>query len=164
MWFIEQESAELLRQHEVDHQAQIDRLQMDHDHQMARIRLDHDEQISAMIRKHQDAKTLLEVEVARAKCSTEVVSGFPTGYAMPSTSQSKNPYFPSTDNLLPFRSESERPLISFKQVLIIHSKKSTILISQNHQYPLDNIPHQAHRHTTAVSPNPNPFILKTNDR
>jgi elongation factor P--beta-lysine ligase len=66
---------------------------MDHDHQMARIRLDHDEQISAMIRKHQDAKTLLEVEVARAKCSTEVVSGFPTGYAMSSTSQSKNLYY-----------------------------------------------------------------------
>ena len=87
---------------------------------------------------------------------TEVAPGSPTslGYAMPSTSQSTNPYFPGTDNFPTFRSESERPLISFKQVLIIHSK-STILISQNHQYPLDNIPHQAYRHTTAVSPNPN---------
>jgi len=59
----------LLRQHEVDHPAQIDRLQMDHDHHMARIRLDHDEQISVMMRKHHYAKTLLEVEVARAKDS-----------------------------------------------------------------------------------------------
>jgi hypothetical protein len=50
----------LRRQHEVDHPAQINRLQVDHRSEMRRLQADHDQKISDMTRQHQDAEEVLE--------------------------------------------------------------------------------------------------------
>jgi hypothetical protein len=50
----------LRRQHEVDHPAEINRLQMDHRSEMRRLQADHGQKISGMAREHQDAEEALE--------------------------------------------------------------------------------------------------------
>jgi hypothetical protein len=55
----------LRRQHEVDHPAQINRLQVIHRSEMRRLQADHDQKISDMTREYQDAEEVLEHKVVK---------------------------------------------------------------------------------------------------